>query len=1131
MLACSTEDIEAGTIGEGQYSNHPHVETITLFNLQKDTLLSFDAPNARFVAFAPECADCSNEKGRVFLTSDLKNAATLYNLQGDTLQHFDIPGLEAAGFTPDGQFLYFKTREGKLSVKTREGKNVRTLQIPESLGFAFSPPCTGCPFEKKPAILTGRKDGSVRLTTIEGAVLLSFEVPGLASLAFIPAGPEGKERPFGNGPLILTGSNNGEIRVWDLKGKEISAFPTPSENALADVACSSDEIYVLTLSDTSGPSGGGVARMWNLKGDLLQQTGFQPARGVKAAFTPEGHIVFTTYQDSTPVFWNMDRHYCYHAPPPAAGESFQAFSPDGQYTLSVFKHPDSANEGGSMAILRGRDGNVKQEYRHNHSIDYGDFSADGQHIYTWDRTGHIDLWGLSGQLEWSMLNEGHSGILYTAVSPQGNFAIHCLNEGEGSVARLLGRKEQNLPLVQSFSSNSEHGSHDLHRKHSCATFSHDEQYILEGDRAGVAQLWDLQGNLKHRFKGHTAALVSVALSPACPQDRDCPSGDKHFALTGSEDGTAKLWDSETGEELATIIPAGREDWVCICSNGLFDASPKAMEMIYFSAGQELIELEQLKERYYEPGLMDKLLGISDEPIRSVEGFDTVALYPIVQLELDSQARELQIELTPRNGGIGPASVFINGKEVIPDANPSQGFEKTRSTSILVNLSKFNRYFLQDTLNTISVRACNEAGWLKSPARSVAYRPNFARSKGAPGDTPPSLSFQPLRDPSLYAIIVGTANYAGTKLDLKFPGKDAAAMAQAIQQAGGQLFEDRVHVRLFTTDTAEVSMHPTRSNIKAAFEAFKGQAVAEDILLVYLSGHGITYGDAERAQFYYLTQEIGSIDLSDEGIRKSRTVSSAEFTKWINDIPAQKQVMIIDACNSGKVVEILDGGQKALNSSQIRALDRMKDRTGMYVLAGSAADKVSYEASQYGQGLLTYSLLEGMSGLVKLREGKYVDVVQLFEYTRDKVPEMAESIGGIQSPTMLTPRSGSIDIGIVNEKVNIQLAPRKPVFIRNVFQNEDSFDDELGLGLALADYFRSVTAKGAQAELIYVDVSEYENAYSLKGLYGVAGDAVTVRARLFKGKTVVGEAFTVTGKKEEAPGLVEAIMAQVDGMLK
>ena len=71
-----------------------------------------------------------------------------------------------------------------------------------------------------------------------------------------------------------------------------------------------------------------------------------------------------------------------------------------------------------------------------------------------------------------------------------------------------------------------------------------------------------------------------------------------------------------------------------------------------------------------------------------------------------------------------------------------------------------------------------------------------------------------------------------------------------------------------------------------------------------------------------------------------------------------------------------------------------------------------------------------------------------------------------------------------------------------------------------------TARGAQADLIYVDVPEYENAYSMKGRYKVTGDAVEVRGRLFKGKTAVGEEFKITGKKTDVPGLVEAIVDRV-----
>jgi hypothetical protein len=294
---------------------------------------------------------------------------------------------------------------------------------------------------------------------------------------------------------------------------------------------------------------------------------------------------------------------------------------------------------------------------------------------------------------------------------------------------------------------------------------------------------------------------------------------------------------------------------------------------------------------------------------------------------------------------------------------------------------------------------------------------------------------------------------------------------------------------------------------------------------------VNYGDAENGQFYYLTKDIAGENLSDPEIRTNYAISSSELTEWIKAIPALKQVMVIDACNSGKMVQDLAAGSKDLSSTQIRALDRMKDRTGMFILTGSAADKVSYEAGQYGQGLLTYSLLQGMSGLA-LSEDKRVDVMTLFQYSRDKVPDLAKGIGGIQTPVLAFPVSGaSFDIGIVDAQTKIPLAQVKPVFIRNVFQDEDRFDDVLGLADALEKYFRELTAKGAQAEFIFVDVQEYENAYSIKGRYTVSGDTVDRCAGVcLKGKRRKARRLRSRVKRSDLPGLVEAIVDMVSGML-
>ena len=135
---------------------------------------------------------------------------------------------------------------------------------------------------------------------------------------------------------------------------------------------------------------------------------------------------------------------------------------------------------------------------------------------------------------------------------------------------------------------------------------------------------------------------------------------------------------------------------------------------------------------------------------------------------------------------------------------------------------------------------------------------------------------------------------------------------------------------------------------------------------------------------------------------------------------------------GKAVDNLIA-MRDIDPSQIKAIDRMKDRTGMYIISGCAADAVSYEASQYGQGLLTYALLQGMKGAA-LKEGSICGCINILESCSRKCPQLAKGIGGIQTPQLLQPKSGSFDIGILNDldRKAIPLANPKTVYVRSSF---------------------------------------------------------------------------------------------------
>lgn len=601
--------------------------------------------------------------------------------------------------------------------------------------------------------------------------------------------------------------------------------------------------------------------------------------------------------------------------------------------------------------------------------------------------------------------------------------------------------------------------------------------------------------------GHNSGINDLQISP-----------DGKYLVSAANDNLVKLWHVESQKLLATQYTLGSGDWAIVTPSGLFDASQGGMKLMHYVHKNEAIQLNQLKERYYEPDLLQKLLGYNAEPIRNVEGFDNVALYPDAKLDLVNNV--LFIDLVERSGGIGKVSVFINQKEVIEDANSN------RMNALKIDLRDFKRYLIEGEVNQIGVKVFNKTGWMHSDMINVDYKPTSAATRRNP--------IRKKYEPKFYALVVGTSNYRGERLDLTYADKDAEAIANALELTSKELFGiQKTEVELLTTAQADDGK-PSKKNIAKTFSDLAQKIKPEDVFLLYLSGHGVNYG-SPNSQFYYLTQEIASEDLGDEAIRNNFTISSSEFTQFLKTIPAQKQIMIIDACSSGSLVENVLSQSRSLSSSQKRALERMKDRTGVFILAGSAANKVSYEASQFGQGLLTYSLLSGMRG-GSLRENQYVDVMQLFQFAADKVPELAAVIGGVQRPVVATPSStNSFDFGQVTDSVRykIPLAQVKPLFIRSNFQHETEYEDILDLSDKLDETFVDIS-DDADASIIFINVKKYPKAYSIKGRYSINDNgSILLSAKMIKDKTTIGT-IEVYGKDEQE--LIDNLLDEVIELL-
>jgi hypothetical protein len=639
----------------------------------------------------------------------------------------------------------------------------------------------------------------------------------------------------------------------------------------------------------------------------------------------------------------------------------------------------------------------------------------------------------------------------------------------------------------------------------------DGRHALTASTDKTTRLWDLEtGKSIRSLEGHSHRVFAVAITP-----------DGRHTLTGSWDGTATLWDLKEGRERCRFLSFDDGTWAVVDPKGRFDASNGGdVDGLHWVVGMEPIDLVQLRERYFDPGLLAKHMGLSKEPLRSVESFSGVKLYPSVEVAapaVGDPKDTLIITLTDRGGGIGKVVVKINGKEVTADARGTAPDTDPRPEvmHLAVPLVGDPR-LVSGVANQIEVQVYNSDGSLRSRGARAVYK-----AGGSPAAAPPEL----------WAVVVGTADYIGSEIDLRFAAKDAEAFSAALAVAAGRLLGPaRVHVRTLSTARPVAADRPTKANIEAAFRAVAAGARPTDLLVVYLSGHGVAPPDSD--EYYYLTADARSLDLSDPEVRRRDAVSAAELAELIRTVPAVgRQVLVLDTCAAGRGIEVL-GQRRAVLGDQARALERVKDRNGLHLLAGAAADAASYEASRYGQGLLTYALLLGMTG-PGLKDTE-LDALTWFGYAVDEVPQLARGIGGVQRPLLSSPRGGaSFPVGRLEpeDRRRIPLLVARPLVLRTNLMEEEADDDVLNLGGRVDEALRGASAKGDGAGPVFVDQREGgEGAYRLAGRYRLAGDDVVVRAQVRRGGERVGM-VEVRGSRADIDGLARQLVAQANRLLK
>ena len=113
----------------------------------------------------------------------------------------------------------------------------------------------------------------------------------------------------------------------------------------------------------------------------------------------------------------------------------------------------------------------------------------------------------------------------------------------------------------------------------------------------------------------------------------------------------------------------------------------------------------------------------------------------------------------------------------------------------------------------------------------------------------------------------------------------------------------------------------------------------------------------------------------------------ELQQYAVEIQAQKQLFILDACQSAGAFEKMlqhDGEQQ-------KSLALVARSTGTHWMAASGSTETAKEFAQLGHGVFTYVLLQALKG--QAATNKMITVNGLKNFLQVQVPELVKKYGG------------------------------------------------------------------------------------------------------------------------------------------
>ncbi len=457
---------------------------------------------------------------------------------------------------------------------------------------------------------------------------------------------------------------------------------------------------------------------------------------------------------------------------------------------------------------------------------------------------------------------------------------------------------------------------------------------------------------------------------------------KHFIINTSDSNITQIFNSETGN-ISAFIFSDKEHLAVAARDGKMDGDPGAISKVYWSErkSNRRVSLESTFDQFYTPGLLSQMLGgsisVSDE--RNLENLINLAptvsiLSPDSISSVSTSTITVRIKAEENGDAIEKYRIFVNDKLVNED---TRGFKAGIQNEIALNVLPGR--------NVIQAVAISKAGYQSLPDQVIInYRGQTAAA-------------------NMHIVAVGINEYKNPRYNLNYANADAQAFIDHLKANGQGIFKS-INTEYIQDDQA------TKSNVVAAFNKLVAIAQPQDVFVFYYAGHGVmSEGIADVEPDFHLalhdiTQMYGRDDML-----ALYGISAAELRELSKKISAQKQLIVLDACQSGGAVETF----ARRGAAEEKAILQLARSAGTVLLASTGSEQFATEFEQLGHGVFTYSLLEGFQGKADGSSGdKKITVKELESYLNDRIPELTQQYKGTVQYPMSWSRGQDFPVTVV-----------------------------------------------------------------------------------------------------------------------